>query len=205
MMIKIFLSKFFLKFTMTNREKPSHSFIETRQSWLRSLSKYIPILLTCAVFLSVISFKITSLPFGLLISSIIAAIVQKIGEQRQLSKQWLIFLQILISSVILSIFLLDYFSAPVQAQFFKKAEDFFQNTLTQGTTTTDNTRTAVSLVFNVLRAIYLLYIAGSLVGVINAVRKDEEWQSIARIPLLVVIAVTIADVLTNFIIGDISK
>jgi hypothetical protein len=53
----------------------------------------------------------------------------------------------------------------------------------------------------VLRAIYLLYIAISLVGVINAVRKDEDWQSIARTPLLVVVAVTIADVLTGFVIG----
>jgi hypothetical protein len=41
--------------------------------------------------------------------------------------------------------------------------------------------------------------------VINAVRKDEDWQSIARTPLLVVVAVTIADVLTRFVIGDSSK
>ena len=60
----------------------------------------------------------------------------------------------------------------------------------------------MALVFNVLRAVYLLYIAVSLIGVINAVRKDEDWQSIARTPLLVVVAVTIADVLTGFIIGD---
>jgi hypothetical protein len=45
----------------------------------------------------------------------------------------------------------------------------------------------------------------SLVGVINAVRKDEDWQSVARTPLLVVVAVTIADVLTGFVIGDTSK
>jgi hypothetical protein len=56
-------------------------------------------------------------------------------------------------------------------------------------------------VFNVLRALYLLYIAVALIGVINAVRKDEDWQVVARTPLLVVIAVTIADVLTSFIIG----
>ncbi|OKH14696.1 hypothetical protein FACHB389_35865, partial [Nostoc calcicola FACHB-389] len=65
--------------------------------------------------------------------------------------------------------------------------------------------TAVSLIFNILRALFLLYIAISLVGVINAVRKDEDWQSIARTPLLVVVAVTIADVLTRFVIGDSSK
>ena len=53
-----------------------------------------------------------------------------------------------------------------------------------------------------LRAIFLLYIAISLIGVGNAVRKDEDWQSVARTPLLVVIAVVVADVLTGFVIGD---
>lgn len=53
-----------------------------------------------------------------------------------------------------------------------------------------------------LRAIFLLYIAISLIGVVNAVRKDEDWQSVARTPLLVVIAVVVADVLTGFVIGD---
>ena len=59
--------------------------------------------------------------------------------------------------------------------------------------------------FNVLRALYLLYIAVALIGVVNAVRKDEDWQTVARTPLLVVVAVTIADVLTGFIIGDTSS
>jgi len=111
----------------------------------------------------------------------------------------------LVTVGIFSGFWLDYFADPAQAQFFKKAEDFFQNTLTQGTGTTNNTQAPISLVFNILRAIYLLYIAGSLISVINAVRKDEEWQTMARTPLLVVIAVTMADVLTGFIIGDTGK
>jgi hypothetical protein len=112
---------------------------------------------------------------------------------------------VLAIALVTSTLWLNFLAEPANAQFFKKAEDFFQNTLTQGSTTTDNTRTAISLVFNVLRAIYLLYIAGSLIGIINAVRKDEDWQSVARIPLLVIIAVTIADVLTSFIVGEPNK
>ncbi|MGF2015691.1 MAG: hypothetical protein RMX25_029950, partial [Nostoc sp. DedVER01b] len=100
---------------------------------------------------------------------------------------------------------LDAFAAPAEAQFFKKAEDFFQNTLTSGSSNGSNTQLAVGLVFNVLRALYLLYIAVALIGVVNAVRKDEDWQNIARTPLLVVVAVTIADVLTGFVIGSGSK
>jgi hypothetical protein len=127
------------------------------------------------------------------------------GRRLGIAKQWLLLLQFLAIALVTSTLWLNFLAEPANAQFFKKAEDFFQNTLTQGSTTTDNTRTAISLVFNVLRAIYLLYIAGSLIGIINAVRKDEDWQSVARIPLLVIIAVTIADVLTSFIVGEPNK
>ncbi len=95
----------------------------------------------------------------------------------------------------------NFLTSPAQAQFFKKAEDFFKTSLTQGLSENQNSTLAISLIFNILRAIYLLYIAVSLINIINAVRKDEDWQSVARIPLLVIIAVTIADVLTGFIIG----
>jgi hypothetical protein len=169
------------------------------------LRQFIPFLLVFSVFLSVILLKSPSLLFCLLVSIVITAMIQYFGRQLGCSTRSLIYLQFLVTVGIFSGFWLDYFADPAQAQFFKKAEDFFQNTLTQGTGTTNNTQAPISLVFNILRAIYLLYIAGSLVSVINAVRKDEEWQSMARTPLLVVIAVTMADVLTGFIIGDTGK
>ncbi|MDF2387900.1 hypothetical protein JMG10_41040 [Nostoc ellipsosporum NOK] len=171
-----------------------------------SLIESVPFLLACAVFLSVISLKSPILVFCLLLGSLIAIVIHKIGQQVDLPKQWVVPLQILAVVTILSLFWLDYFADPAQAQFFKRAEDFFKNNLTQGATTNSSgTQAAVSLIFNVLRAIYLLYIAISLIGVINAVRKDEDWQSVARVPLLVVVAVTVADVLTGFVIGDSSR
>ena len=169
------------------------------------LRQFIPFLLVCSIFLSVILLKSPSLLFCLLVSIVTTATIQYFGRQLGCSTRSLIPLQMLVTVGIFSGFWLDYFADPAQAQFFKKAEDFFQNTLTQGAGTTNNTQAPISLVFNILRAIYLLYIAGSLVSVINAVRKDEEWQSMARTPLLVVIAVTMADVLTGFIIGDTGK
>ncbi|KZL49321.1 MULTISPECIES: hypothetical protein [Cyanophyceae] len=175
------------------------------KSWHLSIVESVPFLLACAVFLSVISLKSPILLFCLLAGSLIAIVMQQVGQQVHLPKRWLIILQILAVSVILCLFWLDYFATPVYAQFFGRAEDFFRNTLTQGTGDNNNSQAAVSLIFNVLRAIYLLYIAVSLIGVINAVRKDEDWQSIARVPLLVVVAVTVADVLTGFVIGDTSS
>ncbi|MFH7027923.1 MAG: hypothetical protein ACHBN1_21625 [Heteroscytonema crispum UTEX LB 1556] len=170
--------------------------------WRDRLIESVPFLLACAVFLSVVSLNSPILLFCLLFGSLSAIVIQQVGQQVNLPRRSLILLQILAVAVILSLFWLDYFAFPAQAQFFKKAEDFFKNNLTQGLTATGNTQAAVSLVFNVLRALYLLYIAVSLIGVINAVRKDEDWQSVARTPLLVVVAVTIADVLTGFVIGN---
>ncbi|MBE9050827.1 hypothetical protein IQ243_10450 [Nostocales cyanobacterium LEGE 11386] len=175
---------------------------QTLASWRLGVVESLPFLIACAVFLSVISLKSPILLFCLLVGSLTAILIQQIGQQVHLSKRWFILLQILVVSVVFCLFWLDYFASPAHAQFFGKAEDFFRNTLTQGTSSNSNTQTAVSLIFNVLRAIYLLYIAVSLIGVINAVRKDEDWQSIARVPLLVVVAVTVADVLTGFVIGD---
>ncbi|MBD6616988.1 hypothetical protein FNW02_14400 [Komarekiella sp. 'clone 1'] len=185
--------------------KKSYKLRMTLESCLAILVESVPFLIACAVLVSVISLKSPILLFCLLVGSLIAVIVQQIGQQVNLPKRSLIPLQILAVAIILSLFWLDYFAYPAQAQFFKKAEDFFKNTLTQGATTNSNTQAAVSLIFNVLRALYLLYIAVALIGVINAVRKDEDWQSIARTPLLVVVAVTIADVLTGFVIGDSSR
>lgn len=158
-------------------------------------------LLTCSVFLTVVCWKSPTLLFCLLVGSITVAVIGRIGQQIGLPKEWLILLQTVALSAILSLFWLDYFSDPAAAQFFGKAEKFFKETLTQGSQQGAASSAAISLVFNVLRALYLLYIAVALIGVINAVRKDEDWQVVARTPLLVVIAVTIADVLTAFITG----
>jgi hypothetical protein len=173
------------------------------------LIESVPFLIACAVFLSVISLKSPVLLFCLIVGSLVTIVIQQVGQQVQLSTRSLrdvsrsrILFQILAAALLLSCFWLDYFASPAVAQFFKGAEDFFKKTLTQGSNSNNSPQEAISLIFNVLRAIYLLYIAISLVGIINAVRQDDDWQSVARIPLLVIIAVTIADVLTGFIIGN---
>ncbi len=193
----------FFKALTGSAAKESHKLRRAFKSCLSILLESVPFLIACAVFVSVISLKSPILLFCLLVGSLIAVIIQQIGLQVNLPRRSLILLQILAAAIVLSLYWLDWFAAPAQAQFFGEAEKFFKKTLTANNGGAGET--PVSLIFNVLRAIYLLYIAISLVGVINAVRKDEDWQSIARTPLLVVVAVTIADVLTRFVIGDSSK
>lgn len=89
---------------------------------------------------------------------------------------------------------LDLLAKPAQAQFFQNAEDFFNTTFT-------SSGAAVPIVFNTLRALYIVYLAVAFIGVFNSVRQDEDWVSAARTPILVVITVTLADILTGLITG----
>ena len=85
-------------------------------------------------------------------------------------------------------------ATPAHAIFFQGAETFFQTTFPTAATVTP-------MVFGVLRAIFLLYIAISLIRVINGVRQDEDWQTLARSPLMVAMSVAVADILTTLVVG----
>jgi hypothetical protein len=91
--------------------------------------------------------------------------------------------------------ILTTFAYPAHAQFFGGAEDWMQTNFGA------NAGDAIPLVFNVLRGLFLLYVAISLVKVINAARQDEDWATIARTPLIIIIAVTAGDILTTLITG----
>ncbi|WP_013320639.1 hypothetical protein [Gloeothece verrucosa] len=90
--------------------------------------------------------------------------------------------------------LLNLIARPAQAQFFQNAEEFFNTTFT-------SSGAAIPLVFNTLRALYIVYLAVAFIGVFNSVRQDEDWVAAARTPILVVITVTLADILTGLITG----
>ncbi|AKG24515.1 hypothetical protein IJ00_07695 [Calothrix sp. 336/3] len=90
--------------------------------------------------------------------------------------------------------LLDVFASPVQAQFFQNAETWMTSQFT-------GADTAITLSFNVLRGLFILYLGISLVRVVQAARQDEDWQNLARTPMIILIAVTMGDILANLIIG----
>ena len=91
--------------------------------------------------------------------------------------------------------LITVMSYPAHAQFFGGAETWMQANFGA------NAGEAIPLVFNVLRGLFLLYVGVALVRVINAARQDEDWQTIARTPLIIIIAVTAGDILTTLITG----
>lgn len=94
-----------------------------------------------------------------------------------------------------AMFLLNYYADPSYALFFSGAEEFLK-----GAPGISTAATAVTLVFNVLRGLFLLYVGLALVTTVNALRQDEDWQSVARTPLLVALAVGVSDIVTNLIV-----
>lgn len=90
--------------------------------------------------------------------------------------------------------LLDALSTTAQAQFFQNAETWMTGQFT-------GAQEAITLSFNVLRGLFILYLGISLVRVVQAARQDEDWQNLARTPMIILIAVTMGDILANLIIG----
>lgn len=93
-----------------------------------------------------------------------------------------------------ALWFVNYAAAPASAAFFTSAETFLTNNFA-------GAGAAIALTANALRALLIIYVAVSLVSVINKLRQDEDWQSASRTPIVIVLAVTIMDVLSGVIAG----
>ncbi len=94
--------------------------------------------------------------------------------------------------------LIDFAAAPANAQFFNNAQTWM--TTTFGNAGNGQTSGVIELFFNVLRALFLLYVGISLVQIIQSTRNDEDWQTLARTPLIIVMAVFVGDLITGLIV-----
>jgi len=81
---------------------------------------------------------------------------------------------------------------PAQAAFFGAAETWFNATF-------PDLATVTPLIFGVLRGLFLLYIAVSLIRVVAAARNDDDWQTMARTPMIIGIAVAIGELMTTLV------
>ncbi len=122
-------------------------------------------------------------------------VISKAGVSTKASRGWPARRQTILAIGLSLLSLLTVLAFPAQAQFFGGAETWMQTNF--GAATGE----AIPLVFNVLRGLFLLYVGISLVRVINGARQEEDWQTIARTPLIIIIAVTAGDILTTLITG----
>lgn len=99
--------------------------------------------------------------------------------------------------ILVAYILTDLTLAPAQAQFLQNAETFI-TTLLAGSNVP---ATLVPLIFGVLRAIFVIYIAIAVIRVLAAARNDDDWTTLARTPLIIVMAIVIGDLMANLVIG----
>ena len=88
---------------------------------------------------------------------------------------------------------LDALSTPANALFLKGAEDFMKKSF-------KDVDDAIALTFNVLRGLVLIYLAIALIDVVGKMQRNEDWQTAARTPLIVLMVVVIGDVISDLII-----
>ncbi|MFN6568209.1 hypothetical protein [Dendronalium sp. ChiSLP03b] len=117
----------------------------------------------------------------------------------KLQRKYGINLYAILFCILAVICVLDFASAPAQAQFFQNAQTWMTTNFGNGGNA--QTTAVITLFFNVLRGLFLLYVGISLVRIIQAARNDEDWQSLARTPLIIVLAVLVGDLVTSLIIG----
>ncbi len=98
-------------------------------------------------------------------------------------------------TIVAVIFMLDFAAAPASAQFLNNAETWMTSAFT------GISADAIKLVFNVLRGLFLVYLGISLVRIVNAARNDEDWQNLARTPLIIAVTVVIGDILSGLVTG----
>ncbi|TVQ42854.1 MAG: hypothetical protein EA365_14085 [Gloeocapsa sp. DLM2.Bin57] len=149
------------------------------------------------IFLSALAMSIINLVKGDPVMVIIAvagsACYYLYAQQRAFKSQ------LFLVSGIIGIFVfcwIGLWTSPAQAQFFIAAEEFFSDS--EGLAIDEGT---ISLIFLTIRAVFLLYLVIAFLNVFNSVRQDDDWLQAARTPALVVLFVTAADFLTQFIIG----
>lgn len=137
---------------------------------------------------------------GLLIAAGIVVMLPKesnavLSKLDRWQKKYNVNVLAILSAFVSVVFILDLAAAPANAQFFQGAETWMAGAFP------GIDADVVTLFFNVLRAIFLLYLGISIVKVIQAARQDEDWQNLARTPFIIVVAVVSADLITTLITG----
>ena len=141
---------------------------------------------------------------GLMIGSAIAIALPKQSQAlltnfEQIQRKYGVNLYAVLFTILTVVCVLDFASAPADAQFFNNAQTWMNNTF--GNAGNGQTQAVVELFFNVLRGLFLLYVGISLVRIVQAARNDEDWQTLARTPLIIVLSVFVGDLVTGLITG----
>ena len=176
---------------MTTQKK--HNKIRPETEWLM-LSAGAS-LITDLVFLST--------PTSIILSSIIGLAITTGLYPKSSSKLLTSFQKIyrhcrysgVVLSTALALYLINFLASPAQAQFLNQTESWMTSVFPQASE-------IAPLIFNAVRLIIVLFIIFKGYQAVQAARNDEEWQSLVKIPLTILVLVSITDITVGFITGS---
>lgn len=89
---------------------------------------------------------------------------------------------------------------PADAIFLDRACGLLQDVFNGAQGTTTQGLGAVQITFNMIRALFLIYLAIALINVFTAFRQQEDWQTAVRAPILAILVVVILDFITGLVV-----
>lgn len=99
---------------------------------------------------------------------------------------------------VLSMLLISSTAEPSPAILLSDAQAFFSSKL--ATAGNASQGTAVEMIFNVARGLYIFYLIVAVVAAWNTAQRDEDWLPVIKTPVMSLMGIFSIDVMTNMII-----
>lgn len=148
--------------------------------------------------ISIHSMLVASLAFGTAIVTLLPKEANSLFSNLELlQRKYRINIYTVLFCLVGVVFLLDMSVAPANAQFMNNAETFFKNTEYFPNVDAQ----IIGFIFGVLRGLFLIYLAVSLIRVVQGARNDDDWQILARTPIIIAVTVVIGDLLAGLVVG----
>jgi uncharacterized membrane protein YidH (DUF202 family) len=106
--------------------------------------------------------------------------------------------QVLITGITLLVSIGYFFVLPADAVFLDRACGLL-NTVFSSAGATVN---PVQITINIIRAMFLIYMAIALIQTFNSMNRDEDWQVAVRAPVIAVLIIVIVDVISQLVTTD---
>jgi hypothetical protein len=143
-----------------------------------------------------------SSPTSIMLSSIIGLALTTGLYPKESSKLATVFKQIYrrtrwsgaILVTAIALYLVNFLASPAQAQFLNQTESWMTSVFPQASE-------IAPLIFNAVRLVIVLFVIFKAYQAVQAGRNDEEWQSLVKVPLTILVLVSITDITVGFITG----
>ncbi len=93
-----------------------------------------------------------------------------------------------------ALFVLNFLASPASAQFLNQTEGWMTSSFPQAAT-------FAPLIFNAIRLSVVIYIIIAGIGVFQAMKRDEEWQALLKVPIVLVVMIGVIDVAVGMVTG----